>query len=335
LRESRCGVISWALKAWVAFVLLMIAASAEAQGTEGTSGDLPLELSWSAPRECPTQATVWAATRAMIKRLTREVEEHPVRVQVRVWRVREGVWNALIQSEGEGVGGERTLTGARCTDVARAVELVLALTLSADGNLEPPPPEPEPPPPPPPEPPPAARPLPPPKSLAPFVHPALGLAALGGNGAVPGLGVAGQLRALLAFEHASVELRADGFLPRSIHVADKGRARFYAGDVGLAGCYGQARERRIGAQGCGGGELSWARGRSTHIREPGSVSGLWARVFVEAAARVALPAGVMLRLSVEGSRGFATPRFAIHGPGRVYEPAAYALRIGLGAEYHF
>jgi hypothetical protein len=99
-------------------VLLALPLRAEAQA-------LPLELRWSAPAECPSEADVHAE-------LARIVEIEPDRVPsalsaaVTIVRARDRL-RLRIETERDGERGQRTLIADDCTQVLRAVTLVLAL----------------------------------------------------------------------------------------------------------------------------------------------------------------------------------------------------------------
>jgi hypothetical protein len=330
LRTRSGGLSALIASLWLAG--LRIAAPAAAQ-----SEPVPLDLSWSAPAGCPTQAAIRADTLGMVK-LARGQKPVPVRARVEVAAHAGGAWQALIHTHHDAAAGERSLTASDCAELGRAVALVLALALSAEPiESSPAPDAPEPTP----DPPLAvrseARAALPATTQASSARWGLGLDLTAGTGALPKLGTGLTLRLVLAWWRVSAHLRASAFLPRSVAVSgsESGRATFYAAQLGLAGCYDADGLWRLGFFGCVGGDFAWARGETERVLSPGGASGHWPRLFLEGGLRLALVDGLAVRLALEVGRALARPRFAVEARGVVYEPSANSARAILGADLYF
>lgn len=312
-----------------AFLAGFVAGRADAQ-------DLPLSFTWTAPPGCPDQAQVEADTRAMIARLPEDAGEHPVDIDVAVGRGPGDAWQAVIHTQSGGVRGERTLRDPSCPALARAVALIVALTLNADlveAPLEPPAPPPPPAAPPPP-PPPAPEPA---RFASSLVGFGFGLGLGMATGLLPNMAPGAAVHGLLTRGRFGLELRAAAHLPqtRAIDGRPGGEARFVGATWALVACYGSALERRFGAASCAGADLAWVRGKSRGIADPGAASGLWTRALVSAVARMRLSTRGGLRLSLEGARAFRRPVYAVEGAGNVYRPSRYGVGIALGGELYF
>jgi hypothetical protein len=320
----------------LALALLALAADAAAASAQ----ELPLSLLYWAPNECPSEADVLAETRAMVESRPPDAETHVVYADVRVEALPGGHYQALIRSERDGVRGERTLTDPRCSELAHAVALVLALSLGADALA----PEPVLPPT---AAPPATEPAltvvtapEVPAATSPFgepVHLAAGTELVAGSGGVPGVGFGAGARAFMEVSGTLLELRMAVYWPKAVAIAgsDDARARFLAAQVGVAGCYGSPMEVKVGVLACGGGELAWARGKSSGVSDPDAAHAFWPRLFLGLALRAAVPRRILLRLEGQGVLALFAPRFAVGGRGAVYEPETLGFRVTLGAEKHF
>jgi hypothetical protein len=238
-------------------------------------------------------------------------------------------FRARLQTQQQGRSGERVLTSPDCAQLAHAVALVLALTLSsepvaADTDA-------------------AVAPAPAPVArvaaaeVPRALSPGIGVDLLLGNGSVPDVAFGAGLRGMLAHGGWRAELRMHFFLPHELRVQDSsaGSATFFGGELGALGCYGSAQTQRFGVSGCIGGDLAWLVGQSRAVSEPGNDQAFWPRLVLELGVRLRLAHGVALRLAVEGARSFMLPSFAVAGRGLVFRPDAYSARAILGTELYF
>lgn len=108
---------------WVAGFLLLLASRALAQAP------LPLELTWTAPRECPTGDDVRAEL-ARIANVKNGLSLRPLIARVDVGR-RNTTYIAVLRTEHDGRAGQRQLEAASCPTLVRSVTLVLALAFGA------------------------------------------------------------------------------------------------------------------------------------------------------------------------------------------------------------
>lgn len=114
---------------------MLLATSAQAQ----LPLELPLELSWQAPAECPDDVAV----RAELSRIVRARPGRalrPLAADVVIRRTagsHHGNYHAALHTEHEGLAGERDLRAEDCATLARSVTLVLALAFGPDAEVEP------------------------------------------------------------------------------------------------------------------------------------------------------------------------------------------------------
>ena len=115
-----------------ASLILLLAASAQAQGRRS-----PLALDWHAPSVCPTGSEVQADVMRLVG--SNAVSGRLIRARAAVTSQSALRWMLTLQTNIEGVLGERVLVGKSCRAVTDAAVLTLALTINPDLTLPPPP----------------------------------------------------------------------------------------------------------------------------------------------------------------------------------------------------
>ena len=205
-RSMRTRALSWSgLPLLVATWLVALDVRADAVA--------PLELTWSAPADCPSRAEVESS---IARLLAGSRSAETLGADVRVTVDRRGLYHARLRTHLHDADGERSLTAGTCPLVASATALVLALTI--DPTLAVDPQEPEPSPPPPAPPPPSTPPPPEPRDVSAAPAPAApragstltfapGAAALIDVGSLPSAAIGGAVE--LAVGKGWATLRAD------------------------------------------------------------------------------------------------------------------------------
>src|SRR5579883_3423406 len=99
---------------------------------------LPVDLSWSAPAECPTREVVLVEVARLCDRPPPQTTRASVRAEVT--RGQDGLWRAVLHVDAGGAHAERPLEAESCDAIASAAALIIALAVEGS----PPEPEPEP-----------------------------------------------------------------------------------------------------------------------------------------------------------------------------------------------
>ena len=118
----------------VAAPLLALTLRAHGQEQVAAQSQLPLELDWDAPAECPSSAEV----RAEVERIARVGPGYtltPLVASARVER-KAGHYGVELKTEHEGQRGQRGLSAADCRTLVRTVTLVLALAFGEGVEVE-------------------------------------------------------------------------------------------------------------------------------------------------------------------------------------------------------
>jgi hypothetical protein len=95
---------------------------------------LPVDLSWDAPAECPSQSEVMAE----LTRITRVKPDRvvtPIRAQAKIERTADGRYKLRLTTQREDQTGDTDLEAATCPVLKRGVTLVLALALGDGVDL--------------------------------------------------------------------------------------------------------------------------------------------------------------------------------------------------------
>jgi hypothetical protein len=109
----------------LAGVLVLLSAMVRAE--EATD---PLELSWTAPSECPQSSALHAEVLRLIGGKTRG--NGRLSAQGTVVREADDHWTVVLTTSMDGAPGERSIAGPTCQAVCEAAALTLALTLDPD-----------------------------------------------------------------------------------------------------------------------------------------------------------------------------------------------------------
>jgi hypothetical protein len=244
-----------------------------------------------------------------------------------------GRWRVQIETDLDGVEGERSLDGDSCSSVASATALILAMTLDPEAVRGAPSA--------PPAPPPATaiavvveddeaqRQVPAPEQSR--IQARLRPIVVAGLGALPG--VAAGLGAALTVQRGRWSAELFGlYLPDRRHPSEDragagGDFRLLA--VGAAGCYALL-PGALEVAGCIGAELDHVGARGYGVAEPGSGAGTWVAPLANTATTWWIGERVALRLDLQAVMPLSRPRFVLLGVGPVWRPPVVNGRAGLG-----
>jgi hypothetical protein len=284
---------------WVAAALAVTFA------LEAHADEPPYVLTYRAAPSCPSDADVRADVAAHVHDPSAATG---TRIDLTIAEAAGGFEGELVATDHEGKLGRRSITGATCPEVARALAFLAGLAIDLGGRIAPDPaaaPEPAPRPPPPPEPPPAPpKPSPvvpvlPPPAPGPEILIALGAEARGGLGDGP------RFASTLGLEIG--DPRAQVFAP-SVRVAalfglshvssNAGAANLQLYAARLEACPLRLGGERVYLRACVAGEGGAVRAEGEIAVAPRSATKPW--VTVEPALRVPF---------------FVTPRFFLEANG--------------------
>jgi len=248
-----------------------------------------------------------------------------------------GEYEATLGTRRGDATGERHLMGEDCAEIAHAAALVLALML-APGS-EPATRERATAPAPAPEPTPAPSP-------APSTPPAPGTAWLGlvrgtvlvGFGTLPGTAAGMGLHLGAAHGIGSLELRLEGWLPRTVTSREQPQmgADLWMLTAAPAACLrGRPGDGRLRLDGCAVLEATHLRARGFGMSDPGRAAATWGALEAEAGVAIRLAGRATLRGAVGVSRPLVRPRFAIEHVGELHRPARFGAGGGLAVELGF
>jgi hypothetical protein len=324
-----------------------------------------LELSWSAPPECPDAASV---QRAVAGYLQNDRPEHALRAEANLVHLPEGSYTLTLRVAGTDARAERTLSGADCGALSQAGALLIAIALDPALDMQPvarahpaPPNTPVQPAPgggrapaapesgPAPAAPTAAIPT---ATQAPEPHmspsraatePPRWGAALGfllDVGAVPALGL-GLVGALELRVHAvRLSLGAQGLLPRERDVPTLSQGNVQIGAAaGLAqACISLLPKHTLEVSPCALLELGVLWGSAHGIASPSHGRAFWLAPGPGVEARTQLGAGWALVAHAAVLIPYARRSFFVRtetGDVSAYRVSAAVLRTGLGIAYEF
>jgi hypothetical protein len=345
-------------KAYAALASLLVLVSGIARAEEGSG---PLELTWTAPAECPQMPDVYAEVLRLIGGKARGTSR--LAAQGTVVLDDDGRWSVVLETRIDGAEGSRSIAGPTCQAVSDAAALTLALTLDPDLRL----PEAAP------ELPgstskaagagagpvgsmPPHRPAkgsapPAPTRRAPYSNRVtvlggsvaavrrprtvwLARAFAGGNlGALPELGSEFGLGLGVGRGSALGWLIGAYSPPQDVGTpARQGLATVWVGSLAALGCYRLSVDRAE-LDPCGGLQLARASGRGTdRIITPDSDSLFWLSPALGASIGYRLSHAVRLSLDGFGLVALERPEGRIDGVGRVYKPGRVAGSGFIGVE---
>lgn len=283
------------------------------------SGTAAADVTWTAPRGCPTDADV----RAKIATRVGELSLDDVAIDVRVART-GGAFTATFDG--------RTLTAAKCSELADAVALIVARLATEAQQIEieiEPPPSTT-----------ATRParesralvLPTTREHQPVAWSSgFRALALSGIGMTPEVGVGADLSAFVQRDTTFVELGYARWVPRPMQIlatAD-GAVEF---DLQLVALRAGWASTKMPLRGWGGIEVGQMHGSGPALRTPESGVGRW--VAISSGFGVGWP--ISQRTRLVGTFEVAVPidraKFQFMDGSEVREPAPISARSALGLE---
>jgi hypothetical protein len=288
-----------------------------------STSDPPIELTWVAPKECPTADELKAEIRRVAGPVAPMAERPEANASIH--RLRGEAWQLTLVTKSGVLTGERKLAAGDCVELMRAAALVMALMINptAGAPPEPPPPPPAPPPPPPPAP--------------PAYRFAAGADIVAGLGALPGLAFGGGLRFAAGGGTFSAIIRGALWgTRRAGSPSDAGAGgSFGLADAGVGGCARALLGQPLSLALCGGALILRTQGAGYGVTNPGQAAAWWSAGFLGGDLRWMMTRRHGLRIGLETVAPLARPTFALQGVGSVYRPAAIGARATLGWEVHF
>ena len=354
----------WLAPGVVVVAMLCVVAAASAQATAPS-----VDVTWSAPVECPSQAAVLGEVRSILEGST--VTAHPVDARAAVTRTRKG-WHVELAIRSDQGSGERSLDADSCAELASAVALIVALAVDPTRRAlapAPTPPAPTPPTPPTATPPPDAAPpaidagpsAPSPLRPADVSDEedgprlAIGAAGAADFGTLPSPALGGTVSVAGLYRWVRVEARGRIFASQrandtarpsqGVDLRELGldvRACFAVLETGRTARDGLAISPCLGidasrVSGSGfGGEGTGTTAATSTLSGTGALLGLEAGVL----GTWALGSVVALRVGLDLLVPTSRPAFVVLAAdgttaSTLHKPAAFAGRIDLGAELRF
>ena len=292
----------------------------------GQTAEPALQLTWKAPRECPTGHEVEQA----VLHLVGNVPGEPLDASVVVSKV-----GARYRAQIHTAGGarERSLEGESCEAIAEAVAVLLALAIDptslARADTQPlfaaptvsaataassaPPP---------------ARTTPPAKRVRVDAR----LAGALESGPLPSTGVAGALQVGARLSRWSAHARVMVRTPqeRDLPEPDGAGGRFGMVSAGLLACGAVPRPTSAWLDLCLAGEIGRLSGEGYGVSQPRSGSQVWLGLGGGALGVVALGSGLTLTGGLEVLPVPVHRPFDLDGIGEVYRPSGVCVRGLLG-----
>ncbi len=324
----------------VAIASAIAATSASARGAPA-----PVDLTWSAPAECPERASVEAEIARVLEGGSRATVTVVARVDVRY----EGEWIGALTTTRDGERGERELRAPSCELLAKATALALALAVTArppaapKPSSAPPPPEPAPPSPPPPAAPaivgppevppaPARKEAPSAPSGPPRSRIAVGAGLAFDSSVLPNAGVGPEL--WVAWRPSRVELEVGALYLAGQHrtLADRGGATFYLATLAARVCYAFALGVTLSP--CLSMELG-ALGAASNGPSTSSAASPWVAPGFAFRARWPESARIAAVADVGGAVALDRPEFVLDNVRHVYQAAPFTARGTFGVEARF
>ncbi len=311
-----------------------------------------LDLTWSAPAQCPDAGRVRARVEQILGR--RLVASGPTTLKVEATISEEG-----LQLRTQTEHGERTrlLAGHECGALTEMAVFAIAFSIdptaaarAADepGAGEPiaqPEPEPEPAPDPEPEPEPEPKPSaapqpepqpPPVAETPPRIRVGVRVAAAGAIGLLPqiGAGVTGAVAIVLP--RARVEVHYDHDFERPRDLEGDRAVEVRAWRLGARGCWVPSLPAGVEFPLCGGAQAGPVRGRPTGTLAAAKTTSVpWVGVDLLAAVAYFPVRWLGVSAGLEGIVPIVRPSFSFEDLGRVYRSAPVAGRLFAGLEVRF
>lgn len=327
-----------------AIFIVALPVSARADGDDG------LRLTWTAPPECPSSATVRAAI--LRDAQPRRAPSEPLDADARVeQKASTDGWRVRLRTRQGAQAGEREIEAATCGALADATAVILALALAppgadaasasaAPGDA--------------PAPPASATPgsaPPEDEGAAPAARRdrrgtsngsarerqvALGVSAAGDASSLPAPTLGGSLTLAWTPGRFRVELDARRWISQAGSVpSSNAGARFSMTSIGGRGCWTALKAGLVDLAPCAGadGHIVAASGYGADANFAAGAE--WTTVAGGALARLSLTTWLALRARGEAIVPLARPTFVVENDGPVHRPPTLGAAASLGAELLF
>jgi len=321
-------------QAW-GFVVLCFASSWSRAALADTGSDSDLVLGWSVADGCPDGAAARKAIDSLLgERRSRGHAPPRAQVNVVITQRGDGRFEAQVSVHDVDASVERRFDGARCSNVAQAATLIVAMTLEPMSAAE-------------------RMPAAAPASLPPTatevtptsaerVQIAIGVGALGDTGSLPqpSMGVTATLAVDVAATR--LEVNASQWLARLAlrgpHPDDGGEIGLISG--GLQGCYDMLRgvSPDFALAPCLGGEVGSSAGQAQgrELENPRSRGALWVAVLASLTLRQRTASSVGWWFSAGAGVPVIRPNFVIKDfPQPVFQAAPVVGRASIGLTWSF
>jgi len=318
-------------------LLLPILVGSLASVRRARADALPVDLSWDAPAECPSQDEVMKEL-ARIVRVREGRVVTPINAQAKIEHVAGGRYRLHLRTQREDQTGDTDLDAVTCAVLKRGVTLVLALALGdgvdlVDEKAQPPA---EPPPKPPlapvpPQPPVARRPPAEQRQqnawrLSPWVA---GVGSSGLNGK-PAFGAQIGLEMGRSYWQALLQL---SYLPPTASDRVQGIDSSFSAVVAAAGACARLPLHAWSVAACAVTEVGAIHGSAQGSFRDSSNTAPWYALGPAVIATAPIYGRVQLHLAVSLSVAWQPPRFAIQGLGDVYVVSRYVPAVALGMRF--
>ncbi len=310
-----------------------------------------LDLTWSAPAECPDRAQVVAHVEALVGE--RRAGQHALSARGRIIAGTSARYRLelLVDPSGSNAATPpRTMAGDDCAKLADAAALVLALDIDPDAGTprdatsSAPPAEqidpevpllrtPE-------RAPPLRLPRRPrasPTPVKPRLEGFAGVRFLFDSGSLPRptLGVAAAtelVRGAFALDVQAAVYQSQFTITGPHHGV--GGAYVSLATLGALACWGGVAGE-VDWRGCAGGELGRDGTTGVSIAHPESSASLWSALSAMVLARVWPERTISPTVGLGATHPLSAPSITIQGFGTVFDPPAVVIRLFLGVEAHF
>jgi hypothetical protein len=296
-------------------ILVWIGAAAAAGPAQASA----VELEWTAPAGCPSEAAVGAV---LERRLSAVNSAEALAISAQVQAVAGGYRLKLHARAGE-LERERELQAADCEELVQATLLIAALLADVAASQR------------------AGAAEPAVEAGGDPESPSVGWYArahwLSDLGALPELGFGPGFAFGLAISDLRFELGALYLLPQPVHVPDRqqqvGSLRVLA--LSLGACHRTFHDGRFALGPCAGAEYGRVLGESENVTSPAHADAPWVLGWGGLRAEFEITADWAATLALLAGLPFDRARFEIEGLGKVHELPAVLGRLQAGLEWRF
>ena len=329
-----------------------LAAVTQPAAADGATRDRAIQLTWTAPPECPSGGDVIADARSLVIHREALEEGAPITVDAIVGRLASNRWTLTLAVR----GAKQRLEASTCADLARAGALFIALLMDPEGGSSIPVPAPKPPAPPAPAPAPVPAasaidsktpPAPPAGEIAVDSKPKVATSGVGGVpsilaaagiavdvGTLPHASVFGVLAGGVRVRRFDVLLEGAIAPPEDTSVGGAPGARLMAASATVMPCYAVFTQGRVRLEPCLPIEVGWIQGEGIGIAQSRSSDSLWWSVGGAIALWLDLGSRLEAHVDVTALAPLVRPSFTLTGIGSVFTPTV-AVRPGASAVIRF